>query len=139
MMTSAAQLHHPVSTGSVTSSAYPQPIDASLALRLLLLVCRCGLSPSSLVEMKRNTLAALADCMELEDLQVITHSHAYHSLLCRILHWGCLLRAAICQSPAVVLESLGMFCSIADDTMQAIMACVMFLLLHFAGRPLCVI
>jgi hypothetical protein len=37
---------------------------------LLLLVCRCGLSPSSLVEMKRNTLAALADCMELEDLLV---------------------------------------------------------------------
>jgi hypothetical protein len=30
---------------------------------------RCGLSPSSLVEMKRNTLAALADCMELDELQ----------------------------------------------------------------------
>jgi hypothetical protein len=32
--------------------------------------CRCGLSPNSLVEMKRSTLAALQDCMDLEDLQV---------------------------------------------------------------------
>uniref|UniRef100_A0A383WG13 Uncharacterized protein n=1 Tax=Tetradesmus obliquus TaxID=3088 RepID=A0A383WG13_TETOB len=38
-------------------------------LQMILVADRCGLSPSSLVEMKRNTLAALADCMELEDLQ----------------------------------------------------------------------
>jgi hypothetical protein len=28
------------------------------------------MSPSSIVEMKRNTLAAISDCMNLEDLQV---------------------------------------------------------------------
>jgi hypothetical protein len=46
--------------------------NLAVLLLLLWLTCRCGLSPSSLVEMKRNTLAALADCMELEDLQVGT-------------------------------------------------------------------
>lgn len=49
-------------------------------LQMILVADRCGLSPSSLVEMKRNTLAALSDCMELEDLQVCAHSS------CGVLH-----------------------------------------------------
>ena len=39
-------------------------------LSMILVADRCGLSPGSLMEMKRNTVRALSDCMDMDELQV---------------------------------------------------------------------
>lgn len=63
---------------------------------------RCGLSPNSLVEMKKSTLAALQDCMDLEDLQVCSKARKciaslWSTTVLRTTDWvhGCVIRPAL--------------------------------------------
>jgi hypothetical protein len=56
-----------------TTAAAPPLSPSELGrqrLSMILVADRCGLSPSSLVEMKRDTVRALQDVMDLEELQV---------------------------------------------------------------------
>ncbi|KAF6248524.1 hypothetical protein COO60DRAFT_1071603 [Scenedesmus sp. NREL 46B-D3] len=63
------QLHKEAASAAAAAPNLSPKELGKQRLQMILVADRCGTTPSSLVEMKRNTLTALADCMELEDLQ----------------------------------------------------------------------